>query len=403
MDKLYNYLLLLSFIIIILIIIYLIYDNNKELFIIGNMDIKQKYNIINHLRESYMNRPNNEFTINLRNKETNFIKGIYIWSDINNKIPINLEIKIEDTENNITNYVDMKKYITSENIELLNYKGQGFYFDNIKNLSGDLIKGNKITFKSNIDFRFNRVYVYGNVTGNDYKEIMYNIIDNSNYNINNNIITFNENNNYTIERIKFKEFKNQNKLEYWFTIGYKNKGMTSLIKYDNGVFNKSEFLVNIRNPYIYFDKIFIANKIKINNINLTIDKIYGKKTTTEDEIQNKIELKNSSNANEALNPKSIFNLYEDLETKISKHDNNMNVLNYQEKINKELKQLENNKMNLQLIQNQRNKVNNLIDKIELLTNKYADNIKNNDSYNLNKFKESVNILNHLKKELDNIN
>ena len=75
-------------------------------------------------------------------------------------------------------------------------------------------------------------------------------------------------------------------------------------------------------------------------------------------------------------------------------------LDYQKKINTELKELDLNKFNIRELYNQKLDIASTIAKIDRISNNYLKLVQDADAHNAKKFAETIQLLQHLKAELE---
>lgn len=454
-DK--NTLKLIIYVLIVVITIFLLYsiwkfdisnnsdrnidrnDNNKlEEFEVSDdelnkMQSSQKYNLltapISMLLEEYTKE------IPLVNNKDKFIKQIYIISEDDTvstsntikkrEIPLDLEISVIDSKGN-ERAVNMQKYkFKSPAPNQLSYADSSVNFMDLIDMNGELLYGNKIKLKSDTyKFMFDGIYIFGNDTGKDYKipggerDITINIsgIDTGN---------LSANKPYLINRIVFKKPESfNNAIARRKATASKNKestisiGETSMeIKTDNfinvNIDSKTEGFTNtgsnnqiILTPEIlthyYENPMLVMDKLTSININIPsdylIDKIHGKEASTADiqqfkYVNNMIDFRDSLNPDTAVGDASLAG-------KNTLSMDILDVLNYQLKINTELKELDLNKFNIRELYNQKLDIASTIAKIDRVSNKYLDLIKDGDTHNAKKFIETIQILQNIKGELE---
>jgi predicted RNA-binding protein len=167
-------------------------------------------------------------------------------------------------------------------------------------------------------------------------------------------------------------------------------------------YNSDEIILT---PYIltyYFEKpILIMNdltNLSINISNYRINKIYGKPASSNDINEFKfsnglISFRDSLNPDTIVGDKAILD-------KVKTSMEILDVLDYQKKINAQLKQLDLNKHNIRDLYNQKIDIINTIKKIDRISNNYLKQIQDADEYNAKKFTETIDILQYLKSELE---
>jgi hypothetical protein len=382
--------------IIILFLLYNIYYFDVKINNIENFDIDEnmiKYNLISI---KSMDTNNNIYSITL--PDMKFIKTIFIEcidekndetdSIKKNDIPLDLEIIIKD-ENNIDRYVNMDKYKLSGLTDQIYYSDKKKIFFDILDNKNELLYGKTIILKSNIyKFKFNKILIYGNDNGNDYSKLFGEIditteIDKQ---------TFDCVKPYLISKIEFNLVEEEDVNEY-----------KSIIEVSGDEFNKQYNIIldSYHKTYYFTEPLLVFNNLltyNITNTNTTINNIYGK-VANSTEIQNFKFLNGIITYRDSLNPDTILG-DKQIEEKIEKGIEVLDVLNYQEKINKQLKQLDVHKFNIRELYNQKLDIKNTISKIDRISNNYIKLIKDTDSHNANKFVETINLLQYLKSQLE---
>ena len=180
----------------------------------------QKYNLL--VNPNSTTEPSN--TLDILDLENKFIKQIIIVvideiaeytdtetdtvlykTNIKREIPLDLEIIVTDDNGN-EKHINMNKY-KLDNLPptQLTYPGKTLNLMNLLDKNGELVKGNKITFKSDTySFKFNQVFILGNETGKDYKELRgEREITSELTNLNGGVVSANKP--YLISRIEFAE------------------------------------------------------------------------------------------------------------------------------------------------------------------------------------------------------
>lgn len=397
MNKNYIFILSLFILIIILLIIYYYYIyTNKINITIENFDdtqFNQKYNLL-YYDENY-EEGNNSKSNNAEYEIIDFLKMPYIkqiYIEMKENVPYDLKIRIKDINNYKEYKVDMKKYKSSIGDGNLTYSNNFLNLDNILDEFGNIISGNKVYFKSYTDFKIKKIYICGNINGIN-NDILIN---------NNNEISLNDNNkkDYIINKISFKNDNN-----YDIKIYYNNNYDTET-DYNNKEYITTMEKFKIRNNarHIFFFKPLLVNKLKIknnnNNENINYDEynIYGKEPNN-DEIQNYKLENNLISYKDSLNPSTLCGI-NNLKKEQSDSMKILDVLNYNDKINTELKNLELNKYNIQVLDNQKNDIQHLINRINNYSNKYINQLKKDDQYNIKKYKDINKTIEFLKKYID---
>jgi hypothetical protein len=365
----------------------------------------QKYNLL--VAPSNMTEPSNIHEISsLGNK---FIKQIYIivedeiTSNIITKreIPLDLEIIVTDNDGN-EKYVNMNRYkLNNPPPTELSYPEKTLNLMNLLDMNGELVKGNKLTFKSDTySFNFKHIFVFGNETGKDYKmlggerDITSKL---SGLDSDNTIANITANKPYLISKIKFKLNTGiTNTINTQSVELLNNDGMPTL--------NLQDITLNTNSLIHYYDNpVLVSNNTANLNINkLNIDLLgsifYGKLASTTD-IQNFKFANGLIDFRDSLNPDTVVG-DANLANKNAISMDILNVLDYQKKINTELKELDLNKFNIRELYNQKLDIASTIAKIDRISNNYLKLVQDADAHNAKKFTETIQLLQHLKAELE---
>lgn len=401
-------LIIFIYLLIIAVISYIIYSiynhSNKEKFTVNNDDsITQNYNLLGYEIISSEDDKSEGFTqsddltLDITLKKPGFIKEIYLNCD--GIIPYSLKMDVIDTKNNKKNTIDLNKYKIDDKLDFGN---NSYLFSNITGLNNLKLSGDKISLIiPNVadTLQIKEIYIYGNNDGED-KEPIAGFVENEV--------------NKESESEKFIITKEVDTLFSHIEIpkaAVKTIELKTKVVYYNNLQNGSieleeTFYTIGEANKIFFDKIILANKVEItitgtdgNEVaQLNSVNIYSKVPTSRDTQSYKFE-NNLINFRDSLNPDAVCDSNE------LKEINNLSselldILDYQEKINTELRELDLNKINLRRQQNQKLEVQNIVNKIDLLTEEYLNRIKNDDDYNNKKFFETIKILNYLKQQLD---
>ena len=102
---------------------------------------------------------------------------------------------------------------------------------------------------------------------------------------------------------------------------------------------------------------------------------------------------------DSLNPDTIVG-NQNLSKKNNLSMDILDVLDYQNKINTELKELDVNKINIGELYKQKLDISATINKIDRISNNYLKLIQNSDEHNAKKFTETIQLLQYLKGELE---
>jgi hypothetical protein len=348
----------------------------------------QKYNL---LASDSMNIFENIYSITL--PKNYFIKQIYIVvedeeidSEVKRKsyIPIDLEIIVINNGNE--KYINMNNYKLSSSSQIY-YPGKSLDILNITDNNDNFVNGNKIIFKSESqNFKFSNILIFGNDNGSKYIELINETDITSNIKIINGNLTSSIP--YLISNIEFN------------TVG----NISLYLKNNGTIFKTYNILLDD-----YIKKYYFNNPILINEETLSvyfsddfsdaqITAIYGKKASSAD-IQNFRFTYGLISFRDSLNPDTILGEKE-LIDKIDKSTEILDVLDYQKKINSQLKQLDLNKKNIRDLYNQKQEVIETINKIDRISNTYLKLIKDTDEYNAKKFTETIELLQYLKNSLE---
>lgn len=431
----YNSVKYFIYVLILIIAGYLLYsvntikfttELNNENFVVESSEFKQKYNLLKY--DNSMTTPNKTYNIILDNN--NFIKQIFIKTNEDGVIPLDLKIIIKDTVVNSEVEVDMSKYkLNNYSDDNLGYSSKYLQLNNITDKTGKLIKGDIVFFSSNINIQLVDIIILGNKTGKDYKGIsgetlLYTSNTNTNDNTNDNdnskinvetktssntkVLSSNSNGTYLISKIVFTSSYNNvsnitNNVNSDMTSN--NVGVITIINLDNSnkkIVDNSGYDITDKVNILFFDEMQLLSdisKIEITPKNgYIISEIYGKLANNAD-IQNFKLVNDIISASDSLNPDAVCGA-ENLEKQNNMGMDILNILNYQQKINDELQQLDINKLNIRRLENQKMEIQALVNKIERVNNKYLDALKQGDEYNSKKFFETVKILEYLKQQLD---
>lgn len=401
-------LIIFIYLLIIAVISYIIYSiynhSNKEKFTVNNdSSITQNYNLLGYEiisseeTESEDFTQSDDLTLDITLKKSGFIKEIYLGCD--GIIPYSLKMDVIDTKNNKKNTIDLSKYKIDNKLDFGN---NSYLFSNITGLNNLKLSGNKISLIiPNVadTLQIKEIYIYGNNDGED-KEPIAGFVENE---VNKESDTSSK---YIIEKevdtlfshIEIPLLPSDETVELKTKVVYTNNLQNGSIELEETFYTVGEA------NKIFFDKIILANKVEITITNngtavsgLNVN-IYSKVPTSRDIQSYKFE-NNLIDFRDSLNPDAVCDSNE------LKEINNLSselldILDYQEKINTELRELDLNKINLRRQQNQKLEVQNIVNKIDLLTEEYLNRIKNDDDYNNKKFFETIKILNYLKQQLD---
>lgn len=185
-----------------------------------------------------------------------------------------------------------------------------------------------------------------------------------------------------------------------------------IIKYTNtieegeqnytGPVNNKFYVTSVYNNIYCFKKL-LANNIKIlneNNEELNTNSyiLYGYIPDSNDIQSYKFE-KGLISFKDSLNPDAVCS-YNKLKEGITTSESIIDILNYQDNINYEINELDKNRYNLLELENQKLAAANLVNRINTYSDKYITLLKNNDEYNINKYKEAKDTVNGLKSILE---
>lgn len=386
------------------------FDATNTATALENLENIQKYNLL--VSPSEMTDPSNTLEISeLGNK---FIKQIYIIVEdevnededdsgnnvetiIKREIPLDLEIIVSDNDGN-EKYVNMNRYkLNNPPPTQLSYPGKTLNLMNLLDMNGELVKGYKITFKSDTySFKFKHVFVFGNETGKDYKmlggerEITAELIGLDTGNIT-------ATKPYLISRIKFN-------LNNGITDTDNAQSIVLINNDDIPTLDLQKITLNTNSLIHYYDNpVLVSNNtanlnILTTNIDLTKSNIYGKPASTTD-IQNFKFVNGIIDFRDSLNPDTVVG-DANLANKNTVSMDILNVLDYQKKINTELKDLDLNKFNIRELYNQKLDIASTIAKIDRISNNYLKLVQDADAHNAKKFTETIQLLQHLKAELE---
>jgi predicted RNA-binding protein len=153
--------------------------------------------------------------------------------------------------------------------------------------------------------------------------------------------------------------------------------------------------------YYFEEPLLIMNEltdVKIVIPGYKINKKYGKPASNND-IQNFKFANGLISFRDSLNPDTVLG-DRDILDKVGDSMEILDVLDYQKKINSQLKQLDLNKHNIKDLYKQKVEIINTINKIDRISNNYLKQIKDADAHNANKFNETIELLQYLKSELN---
>ena len=388
----------------ILYFIYKIYDNKigeyhiNEKFSNNN---SQKYNLL-----SYSAKENTDpISLDIVLNKPSFIKQIYLKSE--KAIPLDLQILVNNNQNNTEKYIDMSSYKVFEiNDASLFYDSKELNLDNIVDNNNNIIQGDNIKlYSKTYNLEFTEIIIYGNDTGRNYKflsgeqQLYSSTAVNNTINYNTINTNFNPNEKCIVSKIDFTKFFNPS------TTTTTTTATTIDINITNNYLTKNmSFLIHKNAPFVVFEKpILVDNAFSVlddKNALISNIVIHGKIALPID-IQNYKFDNNIILTDDVLNLDDITGTAKELEYKNNTNLMVLDVLNYQDKINRELKELNLNKYNIRKMKNKQIEIDNIKMKIDNITDKYLSLMKSSDDYNSDKLFETINNINMLKNELDN--
>lgn len=390
----------------ILYFTYKIYDNKIGEYHINekfsnNNKFTQKYNLLSYSAKE--NTDADPISLDIVLNKPSFIKQIYLKSE--KAIPLDLQILVNNNQNNSEKYIDMSSYKVFEiNDESLFYDSKELKLDNIVDNNNNIIQGDNIKlYSKTYNIEFTEIIIYGNETGRNYKFLsgeqqLYSASTTNNNIINYDAETFKPNEKCIVSKIDFTEFIN--------SLSTSTTPITTTpvtINITNNYLTKNmSFLIHINAPFVVFEKpVLVDNYFSVTQNSKSIENIviHGKIALPID-IQNYKFDNNIILTDDVLNLDDITGTAKELEYKNNTNLMVLDVLNYQDKINRELKELNLNKYNIRKMKNKQIEIDNIKMKIDNITDKYLSLMKASDDYNSDKLFETINNINMLKNELD---
>lgn len=348
-----------------------------------NANHLQNYNLIAN-KNINIGKNNNSKTIIL--PDNYYIKEIVVKAFNNKKISYDLEIFINN--NGKKTEINMSQYKLDDTIFF--YDDNILVFDKLEAINGDPILCRRMEFYCPTGLNIENILVFGNKTNS---EISYGV------SIFDDIILNGSGKDYYINSIELEPVNN-NILDNDILINIKHKSSLdndySTIKY--------YAIINREYNLVFFQPPLLANHLDIfnqNNINIIDDfnmKIYGSIADDADKQKYMFEYGKLS-FRDSLNPNKIIT-FDQLKDKTNKSMEIMELLDYQKKINTELREEDYNRELLYKLKTQESEINKLISKINKVSDEHVKLLQDTDDYNSNKLFTTMKILEFLKSELD---
>lgn len=397
-NTIYQLLIIFLIIVVGIYLIWIMLNKKIDLEEFSNQPI-EKYNLIKLSTDLTIN-DNNDIVITL--DDTYFLKELTLTFDNLKIVSYGFKIIVEDTINNKEYELNMDNYESNSKNEYSLDTSKQLKYDNLKDKYDNKLFGNRIIIKNADLFNFTdtnstqsldlkKIRIYGNKSGSDYSENITFTEKEMTSNIGEQFISH-----IKIDTSAMSDNDTVNKIN----IKYKNK-------YLDFQKNLGEFMITQNDNIIYLEKVILADNLVITNItnspSTTLNNseytIFSKNVNFSDLENYKLE-NNIIDFQDKINPDLVCNI-DKLKSVNNVGMELLDILNYQEKINSEMKELDMNKINIRRQENQKIEIQNLVNKINRITDKYLQQVKNDDDYNNKKFFETIEVLNFLKKELDN--